>query len=200
MVVASRKKTEFDILTHWDMEARPEELTDIMLDPDVLARWGTTVFMACEAVERGAPDGMGMEIRIHTKGFLPHSFFFGGRVTALEPHRWIEFEVYGDFVGFGRMHVEPAGPGRLTATFRWQIDVAHPMLKPLVRIFHRVFIWNHVWAVRRLSRMMQAEVYRRRARVGEIVEPTPTFPHNLVPFRRWQQRRFASRGWRASPR
>ena len=199
-MTAPSQKTDFDIVTHWDMEARPEELTDILLDPDLVSRWGTTVFLACEAVQRGAPDGLGMEIRIHTKGFLPHSFFFGGRVTALDPHRWIEFDVYGDFVGKGRMDVAPAAPGRLAATFDWKVDVAHPWVRRFVRPLHPVFVWNHTWAVRRLSRMMQAEVWRRRARLNEIAAPRPTFPHNLVPFRRWQQRRFSSRGWLSGAR
>ena len=197
-MTARARKPDFDIVTHWDMEARPEELTDIILDPAIISRWATTVFLACEVVERGAPDGMGMEIEVHTKGFLPHSFFFGGRVTALDPHRWIAFDVYGDFVGIGRMDVEPAAPGRLTATFDWKVDVAHPWVRRFVRPLHPVFVWNHTWAVRRLARMMQAEVWRRRARQNAIAAPRPTFPHNLVPFRRWQQRRFSSRSWRAS--
>jgi hypothetical protein len=190
--------TDFDVVTRWHLEARPEELTDILLDPDILSRWATTVFMACEVIDRGAADGMGMEIQVHTKGFLPHSFFFGGRVTALEPHRWMEFDVHGDFVGRGRMSVEPAGPGRLTASFHWRVDIAHPWVRRFVRPFHRVLLWNHVWAMSRASRLMQAEVYRRRARDNAIAEPAPTFPHNLVPFRRWQKRRFSNRGWRPS--
>ena len=194
------RETDFDIVTHWELEARPEELTDILLDPDVVSRWATTVFMACEVLERGAPDGMDMEIEVHAKGLLPHSFFFGGKVTALEPHHWMAFDVYGDFVGKGLITVEPAGDGHLRTTFRWKIDVTHPWVRRVVRALHPVFVWNHVWAVRRLSRMMQAEVYRRRARVGEIAEPAPTFPHNLAPLRRWQRRRFASRGWRAPAR
>jgi hypothetical protein len=199
-MTAAPAATDFDIVTHWDMEARPEELTDILLDPDIVSRWATTVFMACKVANRGAPDGMDMEIEVHTKGFLPHSFFFSGRVTALDPHRWIAFDVRGDFLGSGLMTVEPTVPGRLRASFDWKVDVAHPWVRRFARWLHPVFVWNHVWAVRRLSRMMQAEVYRRRSRRNEIAAPAPTFPHNLVPFRRWQQRRFSHRGWRAQPR
>ncbi|MBO6717769.1 MAG: hypothetical protein JJ913_07430 [Rhizobiaceae bacterium] len=198
--MTAAQRTDFDIVTHWDMEAQPEELTDILLDPQIVSKWATTVFLACQVVNRGEADGMGMEIEVHTKGFLPHSFFFGGKVTALDPHRWMAFDVYGDFVGKGLMTVDPTAPGRLRATFDWKVDVAHPWVRRFVRALHPVFVWNHTWAVRRLSRMMQKEVYRRRARLNEIVEPAPTFPHNLVPFRRWQQRRFAGRSWRAQLR
>ncbi|WP_127520343.1 hypothetical protein [Mesorhizobium sp. Z1-4] len=194
-MTSATAKTDFDIVTRWRMEARAEELSEIILDPEIISRWGTSVFMACEVVERGAPDGLGMEVRLFTKGFLPHSFFFVGKVTGGEAHRWMDFDISGDFVGRGRMHVEPDGPDHLAATFRWTVDVAHPWVRRFVKAIHPVFVWNHTWAVGRLSRMMQAEVYRRRARDNAIREPVPTFPHNLVPFRRWQQRRFSSRGW-----
>ncbi len=197
MTTAATQRTDydFDIVTSWEIEARPEELTDIILDPDIISRWGTSVFLGSEVEERGAPDGHGMTVRLFTKGFMPHTFFFVGTVTDGEPHRWMAFDISGDFVGPGRMDIEPAGPGRLIATFDWKVDITHPIVRRFVRAIHPVFVWNHTWAVRRLARLMQKEVYRRRARENTIREPVPVFPHNLPGLRHWQQRRFSARGW-----
>ena len=192
---AAAARPDFDITTRWVLEARPEELSAVILEPETLDAWAGAIFLACEVVERGRPDGLGLTIRVHTKGFLPHTFFFGGAVREVVPNRRLVFDVDGDFVGRGAMEVTTAGTGRLVASFHWQVDVAHPWVRRFVRPLHPVFVLNHRFAMRRLSALIQREVHRRRAGRNAIDRSVPTFPHNLAAYRRWQRRSISARGW-----
>jgi len=189
---------DFDITTDWHLDAEPEELTAVVLDPELLHIWCPTVFMHGELIERGRPDGLGIAIRLHTKGFLPHSFFLVARVVDVIPHRFMRIAVEGDFEGLGELSVE-ADAGCCRARLRWQTSVAHPWLRPMVPFFHPLFVWNHKWAMRRTRRLLQAEVDRRRSATGAFAKAAATFPHNLTVFGNWQRRRVAPARWRITP-
>lgn len=193
------RKPDFDIETFWRIEAEPEELTAIVLDPELLHLWCPTVFMYGELVERGRADGLGMTIRLHTKGFLPHTFFFVAEVVDLVPHVSMELALTGDFEGAGSLAVARAGDGWLEARLRWRVVVRQPWLRHLLRIFHRVFEINHKWAVGNARRLIQAEVHRRRTRSNAFAPARATFPHNLRFVQAWQRRRSARRGWVQAP-
>ncbi|MVA98170.1 hypothetical protein GN330_13045 [Nitratireductor sp. CAU 1489] len=190
------EKPDFDVETHWRLEARPEELTAIVLDPELIHRWCPTVFMGSELVARGRVDGLGMTIRLYTKGFLPHSFFFVARIADLVAHRSMTIAVTGDFDGTGFLSVEPRPGGICMASLHWRVRVAHPYVGRFVRVFHPVLVANHKWAARRAHRLLQEEVFRRRRLSSAFVRAKPTFPHNLALFQAWQRRRAAHRGWR----
>jgi hypothetical protein len=184
---------DFDITTEWRLDAQPEELTAIVLDAQLLHIWCPTVFMHGEVTDRGRPDGLGIAIRLHTKGFLPHSFFFVARIVDVIPHRFMRIAVEGDFEGAGELWVEPDTAGGCAARLHWRTSVLHPWLKPLVRVLHPVFVWNHKWAMRRTWRLLQAEVDRRRSAKRGFAKAAATFPHNLAILRNWQRRRAAAR-------
>ncbi len=191
----SPAEPDFDIVTDWRIEAEPEELTAVVLDPELLHLWCPTVFMYGELVRRGRADGLGMTIRLHTKGFLPHTFFFVAEVVDLVPHVSMQLALSGDFDGVGSLSVTPTGDGWLDARLRWRVTVRQPWIRRLVRLLHPVFMLNHKWAVGNARRLMQAEVYRRRRRANAFAPARPTFPHNLAFVQVWQRRRSAARGW-----
>jgi hypothetical protein len=190
------KSPDFDITTRWALDARPEELTTIVLDPELLHVWCPTVFMHGELVERGRADGLGMAIRLHTKGFLPHSFFFLARIVDVVPHRFMRIAVSGDFEGIGELSVTPDRGAGCNAELHWQTSVRHPWLRPLVRSLHPIFVWNHKWAMRHARKLMQAEVDRRREAGGCLVRARATFPHGFAAVREWQRRRSGTVRWR----
>lgn len=185
---------DFESKTQRWLDARPEELTAV-LDPEHVHQWCPSVFLHSEIIERGDPDGLGMALRLHTKGFLPHSFFFVARIVDVVPHRYMRVTVNGDFEGIADIFIEPDGTG---SQFRlhWRIALLHPWLRRLVRVFNWAFVPNHKWAVRHICRLVEAEVHRRREPDGQITRERATFPHNLVAFRNWQRRRAAAARWR----
>lgn len=186
---------DFDIVSRWKFDAKPEELTAIVLAPELLHRWCPTVFMHSELLDRGQPDGLGMSLRLHTKGFLPHSFFFMARIVTVVPGRFLRIAVSGDFDGVGEITITPDDSGNCHAQLHWRTSVLHPWLRPFIRLFHRVFVWNHRWSTRNMARLLQAEIERRRTASRRFTKAQATFPHNLAAYRAWQRCRVAPRRW-----
>ena len=192
------RKPDFEITTQWELEARPEELTDIVLDPDQLQFWCPNVFMRGELVHKGAADGLGMTIRLHTKGWLPHSFFFIARIAELVPHRSMTISVQGDFNGAGYMDVSETSPGHCVANLTWRVDISQPYIRYFVRVLKPVFVLNHIWSASQSRKLMQREVLRRRNRSNTFSAVRPTFPHNIPGFMNLKVRRSAPKYWRRS--
>ncbi|WP_404405650.1 SRPBCC family protein [Pelagibacterium halotolerans] len=188
-------RPDFTILTQWHLDATPDELSAIALTPELLHVWCPRVFLTSEMVERGAADGLGMVVRLHSKGLLPHSFFFVAEVVDVIPERYMRLQVTGDFDGFGDLYVEPDPDGGCRARLVWTVNIGHPYVRYFMRILHPVFVWNHKWAVRWARKLMQAEVHRRRVGTHQFTRKGATFPHNLPFVRAWQVRRSARRGW-----
>jgi len=192
-----RDDYDFKLTTVRYLDAQPEELTDVGLDPEQLDKWCSSVFMYGELVERGAADGLGMTMRLHVKGFLPHSFFIVVKIIDVIQHKYMRVAVTGDLEGIGDVTLVPDGAG-CQWYLDWRMSITRGWMRPLGRIFHRAFLWNHKWAMNRAARLVVDEVHRRRAAAdGQIVEDRATFPHNLVIVRHWQRRRAAASRWRS---
>jgi hypothetical protein len=154
---AQERGHDFEVTTCRWLDARPEELTAVVLDPEHLYKWCPTVF---ELIDRGQPDGLGMALQLAAKGFLPHRFSLVARVVDVVPHRFMRIAVSGDFEGTGDLSVVPDGAGCLLQ-LDWHLS-GYPWLRPLLRVFHGVFVRNHTWVMRRTFRLLEAEVHRRR--------------------------------------
>jgi len=185
-----QQEPDFDIATDWRLETTPEELTAIVLDPQLIHLWCPSVFMEAELLERGRPDGLGMSIRLYTKGLLPHSFVFTAEIVDLVPHRSMTIAVRGDFEGAGFLKVEPAESGFCVAGLHWRTDIRHPYIKYVKRILRPVFKWNHKWAMRRARSLMQEEIFRRRRASNQFTRAQATFPHNIKSLRTLLRRDF----------
>jgi hypothetical protein len=175
---------DFDIRTEWWLEADPGELTKIVLDPNLIHLWCPSVFLKSETLDCGQPDGLGMTIKLHTKGWLPHTFFFIAKIVDLVPDRSMVIAVNGDFEGAGTMSVTPQDNGKCRAVLHWRARIRQPYIRPLIHLFHAVFVLNHKWAMRNARSLMQEEVYRRRGKASRFTSAKATFPHNLAFFRR----------------
>lgn len=190
---------DFEVTTLRWLDARPEELTAVVLDSERLYQWCPTVF---DLIDRGGPDGLGMALRLQAKGFLPHTFALEARVVGVVPHRFMRIAVSGDFEGVGDLTVVPDGAG-CRLELDWRLS-GYPWLRPLIRVFHGVFIRNHDWVMRRTFRLLEREVRRRREEDGQVTLPLARFPHNF--FHGRQRRRSVKsdhrqrRVWRSSRR
>ncbi len=189
------RQREFDILHHWQIKARPEELSEIVFDTTAYDTWCARILLGHEVITPGGQDGLGLSLRFYTKGWLPYSFLFCATVVELVPNERMLIKVSGDFVGFGEIWLERFEEDICHIRLRWNTDIHHPQLRPLVRIFHSVMKINHIWAVRWVRRMMQAEVTRRRVGRADILAPKPTFAGFLNLTRYFHTRRAGRMGW-----
>ncbi|MFY9917413.1 MAG: hypothetical protein WAL26_03325 [Mycobacterium sp.] len=189
----SRGNHDFVINTVRWLDARPEELTDVCLEPELLDQWCSSVFMDGKVVDRGGIDGLGMTLHLHVKGFMPHSFFIAVKIIDVVRHHWMRVAVSGDLEGVGDVTLVRDGDG-CQFLLDWRMSFGRPWMRPLARVFHGAFVRNHKWAMNRACRLVVVEVHRRReAEGGQIVRTRATFPHNLPMYGAWRRRSASAR-------
>ena len=166
------------------LRAEPEELSEIVLHPDLFHLCCSSTILKAQVLDHGAPDGMDMTIRLHVKGMLPHTFFCLAKVVDLVRHRSMKIAASGDFEGFGTLTVQPTGTGICAVTAGCRVRINQPYIRLFIRLLKPVFVYNHVWGVRQISRRMQEEINRRRNGSDQFTGAKAMFPHNLAFFRR----------------
>ena len=179
-------KSSFDIRSKWAIDAPLSELQVIISDPMSILTWWSSVFIDGEALNaqdknspKGRQDIRGFRARFYTKGFLPHAFQFIARIEELSPNHLV-IETEGDFKGIGTIKLKECD-GCAVVDVHWSVTVVHPYLWPFLRILKPVFVWNHLWAMRR-GRQGLIEFIKQECTPDRPFQK-PTFPHNLAFFR-----------------
>jgi len=152
--------------TTWRVEATPDEVSAILAEPTELPRWWPSVYLEVREVGAGQPDGVGRVHAFYTKGWLPYTLRWSGRVTELDAPRTIAFDVFGDFEGAGRWTLAPDG-AHTVVEFEWAVRAEKPLLRDLSSALRAVFKANHDWAMARGEEALKLEILRRRASSSE---------------------------------
>ena len=177
---------DYHFVTHWQLDASPEEVWAVLANAEELPRWWPSVYLDATRKEAGDADGIGQVTVLWTKGFLPYTLRWRFRVTEAErPHR-LAIDAFGDFVGRGVWTLAGSSTGT-DVTFDWRIRAEKPLLRALSFLLKPVFSANHAWAMARGRESLHLELRRRGARTDEErarvpAAQGPTFPHNL----RWR--------------
>lgn len=166
---------EYHFVTQWRVESTPKEVSEILADAVDLPRWWPSVYLEVKVLEPGDQSGIGRVVDLYTKGWLPYTLRWQFRVTAVDPHKRIELEAQGDFVGRGIWTFEPdsSDPKWVNVTYDWKIRAEKPLLRILSPLLKPIFGANHQWAMARGYESLLLEIQRRRA-------PTPR-ERSLVP-------------------
>ncbi len=155
---------DYHFITRWKVEATCEEVYRLLEDVDSLAAWWPSVYLAVMTTKKGAPGGVGKEVALLTKGFLPYKLRWQFRVTEANFPHGFSLEAWGDFVGRGIWTFRPTADGRHTEIiYDWKIAAEKPLLKKLSWLFKPIFSANHHWAMRKGEQSLKLELLRRRA-------------------------------------
>ena len=92
---------DYHFTTRWRMAASAVEVSSILADAQDLARWWPSVYLAVDEVAPGDASGVGREIDLYTKGWLPYTLRWQFRVTESTPPTGFTLVASGDFVGRG---------------------------------------------------------------------------------------------------
>jgi hypothetical protein len=138
-----------------------EEVADVLSDPLDLPRWWPSVYLSAEEVAPPGPGGVGQQVRLHTRGWLPYTLRWLLTVSAADYPREFRITASGDLEGSG---VWTFAPGRchVDARFEWRVTATKPVLRYLSILMKPLFAANHRWAMREGQTSLEREIARRR--------------------------------------
>ncbi len=169
---------DYHFVTHWRVSGAVGEVFNILADSGALAEWWPSVYLAVHETAPGDATGIGRELDLHTKGWLPYTLKWRLRVLEIEAPQRIVIGAQGDFEGRGVWTLEPDGKF-VNVTFDWHIAAEKPLLKYGSFALKPIFVRNHEWAMQRGLQSLELELKRRRAlseneRDAVILPPGPS--------------------------
>lgn len=169
---------EYAFHTHWLVEGTVKEVADILADAEALKRWWPSVYLDARQVMPGDDRGVGKEVELYTKGWLPYTLRWRFRVTESNYPHGFTLHATGDFVGTGVWTLTQEGEW-VNVEYDWRIRAEKPLLRLLSPLLKPIFSFNHRWAMERGEESLRLELARRRATSPEeraAIAPPPTAP------------------------
>ena len=154
---------DYAFRTVWRVAGTVDEVRVVLADGPSLPRWWPSVYLSVVTLREGDDDGLGGEIALFTKGWLPYSLRWTLRVTEPITNTGYALTATGDLIGSGRWTFEQDGP-EVVITYDWQVSASKPLLRRLTWLLRPVFAANHRWAMARGQESLRLELRRRRAR------------------------------------
>jgi hypothetical protein len=155
------KANDFRIVTYWRVEATAVEVAAVLTDAEALPRWWGQVYLAVAVVAAGDADGIGRQVTVLSKGWLPYHIRWTGELVAADLPRSWSIRATGDLVGEGVWMLTEAD-GWTDAVYDWRVSADRPLFRWLSPLLAPVFAWNHRWAMARGEVGLRLEVVRRR--------------------------------------
>ncbi len=159
------------LVTQWRVYGTAEEIFRVLEAPSQLPRWWPSVYLAVQELDPGESDGVGREVALVTRGWLPYTLAWVLRITRVRRPLEIVLEAQGDLDGVGRWTLEPAGAWTWV-TFEWSVTTR----KPILRALSPALAANHRWAMARGEESLVLELARQRAANDSARERVPVPP------------------------
>lgn len=166
---------DYHFITTWRIQSTCEEIYRILSNPTDLVRWWPSVYLDVQEIAPGEANGLGRQISLYTKGWLPYTLRWQFTVTKVNPPQGMRLDAVGDFVGRGIWTFEQDGDF-VNIIYDWKIRAEKPLLRRLSWLLKSVFSANHHWAMRQGEESLRLELVRRRARTPEERARVPAPP------------------------
>ncbi len=148
--------------TVWRVAGTIDEVRDVLADGPSLPRWWPAVYLSVDALSEADESGLGGEIVMLTKGWLPYTLRWTLRVARPITDAGFALTATGDLDGTGRWTFEQDGP-EVVDHLRLADQCSKPLLRRLTWLLRPVFSANHRWAMARGEESLRLELRRRRA-------------------------------------
>ncbi len=169
----------YEFRTVWRVAGTLDEVKAVLGDAQALPRWWPSVYLDVVVARAGDVDGVGREVLLYTKGWLPYTLRWTMQITEPITDVGFALSATGDLDGAGRWTFQPDGP-EVIITYHWRVVANKALLQRLSWMFRPVFAANHRWAMARGEESLRLELRRRRA--ADAVQrglipppPPPTF-------------------------
>jgi hypothetical protein len=174
-------RNDYEFVTVWRVAGTIDEVKDVLGDADALPRWWPAVYLSTRLVAEGEPGGIGREVELHTKGWLPYTLRWVLRITEPITDSGFALTASGDLEGAGQWTFTPDGP-EVEIRYDWRVRAAKPLLQRLSWLLKPAFAANHKWAMARGEESLRLELRRRRASTATERDQVPAPPRTT--FRR----------------
>ena len=173
---------DYHFITRWRIHATLREVGEIITDGDHLTQWWPSVYLDVKETAPGDETGLGKEIELYTKGWLPYTLRWHFRVAEIGTNSFT-LAASGDFSGRGIWIFEENGPW-VDVTYDWKIRANKPLLRRLSFLLKPIFAANHHWAMEMGEQSLNLELARRRATTDEERSriPPPPMPTTTSPL------------------
>lgn len=165
---------DYHFITRWRIHGTLKEVVEIITDGDHLAQWWPSVYLNVKETAPGEESGLGKEIELYTKGWLPYTLRWNFRVAEIGTKSFT-LEASGDFSGRGIWIFEQHGLW-VDVTYDWKIRANKPLLRRLSFLLKPIFAANHHWAMEMGEKSLNLELARRRATTEEERSRIPPPP------------------------
>jgi hypothetical protein len=153
---------EYHFVTHWRVPGTVDDVADVLSDATDLPRWWPAVYLDVVETKPGDEDGIGQEVALHTRGWLPYTLRWHFRVTESDYPQRFTLESWGDFVGRGEWRLRQDGH-HVVVTYDWCVLAEKPLLRTFSFLLRPLFAANHRWAMARGEESLRRELARRNA-------------------------------------
>jgi hypothetical protein len=140
--------SDYHLITRWHVPGQMEDVYTILSNARSYTRWWSDVFLDVRELDSPRKPGMGPEVSVYSKAFLPYTLRWRARVIEARPPLGFTLEAAGDFVGRGTWSLRQEGRG-VEIVFDWKVRVHKPLLRRLSFLLKPLFVANHAWAMRR---------------------------------------------------
>ena len=173
---------DYHFITVWRVGGTVEEIMEILANGPDLARWWPSVYLDVQELVPGDESGLGKDISLYTKGWLPYTLRWSFRVSDVRQNGFT-IEASGDFEGRGIWTFVQDGP-EVVIIYDWKIRAHRPMLRSLSFLLKPIFAANHRSVMAQGETSLKLELARRRARTpAERAQiPPPPRPTTLSPL------------------
>ena len=158
---------DYRFRSHWRVTGRAEEVYDLLSRAEDLPRWWPSVYLQVSILDPGQESGLGREVGLLTRGWLPYRLRWSFRVTEVDRPVGFALRAWGDFVGEGRWTFRQVG-SEVDIVYLWQIRAEKPLLRHLSWLLKPLFSANHRWAMATGERSLRQELTRLRAVDGAV--------------------------------
>src|SRR5690242_4644485 len=175
---------EYHFITHWHVQSTVREVMEVLGDAKDLSRWWPSVYLDVKQLKAGDEHGVGSEISLYTKGYLPYTLRWDFRVAEVTLGHML-IEAKGDFVGRGIWTLTQDGDW-VNIMYDWKISAEKPFLKMWSFALKPFFKANHIWAMRQGEQSLKLELARRHATTDQeraaIPAPPPPTSTSTAPL------------------
>lgn len=165
---------DYHFITQWRVQGTLKEVTDIIGDADSLVRWWPSVYLDVKTIKLGDERGLGKQVDLYTKGWLPYTLRWYFTVTDIRANGFT-LEAHGDFEGRGIWTFTQDGAW-VNITYDWKLSAEKSLLRYFSLLMKPIFSANHYWAMARGEESLKLELARRQASTVEAQRAIPGPP------------------------